>query len=459
MRLIGRSICGLLWLVLACVPTAAAKRIAFAVGVDRYDNLGNEQQLKRAVSDARAMARTFKELQFEVVEDENVTREGFYVAWQRFLSLIAPGDTAAVFFAGHGIEMRGSNFLMPRDVPAAAKGELVLRSAGMPLADILDQLEERKPGTSLVILDACRNNPFSASGRSLGGARGLARVDERPGTLIIYSAGIGQIALDSVPDEPTASNSVFTHTLVPLLKTPGLDLLDVAKQTQRRVDALARRGSHTQTPAFYSQLLTDVYLAGAPAIVAPPSSADGRVALNDDRKGPAAAEIFKEPPPVEFVTRKGVAAGGKGGEPFDERYVNLLHAPITGLNITVTKSVADRNQRLIGRLQVRWNDLLGPVHGGGPADVSTAPVQFAQGETIRRVIIFHKRFTWPDPDNAPVWVSGLQVHTTKSAYTFGHADGTATECVPARGEQITGFFGRSGSYIDQLGCLFSKPQP
>lgn len=94
-------------------------------------------------------------------------------------------------------------------------------------------------------------------------------MEERLGTLILYSAGIGQVALDHVPGEPGAANSVFTHTLAPLLKTPGLDLLDVAKQTQRRVDTLARRESHTQTPAFYSQLLTDVHLAGRPP--APPT--------------------------------------------------------------------------------------------------------------------------------------------------------------------------------------------
>jgi Jacalin-like lectin domain len=64
-------------------------------------------------------------------------------------------------------------------------------------------------------------------------------------------------------------------------------------------------------------------------------------------------------------------------------------------------------------------------------------------------------FTWLDPSNAPVWVSGLQVRTTRSVYTFGDADGTAVECVPTSGEQIIGFYGRTGSYIDQLGCLFS----
>jgi hypothetical protein len=176
-------------------------------------------------------------------------------------------------------------------------------------------------------------------------------------------------------------------------------------------------------------------------------------------QSPSALQPAPEPAP-DYVLRKSAPAGGKGGgEAFDEQYANLQHAPITGLNISVTRSVADRSQLLIGRLQVRWGDVIGPLHGGGPADVPTIPLKFEQGETIRRIVIFHKRFSWPDPGHAPVWISGLQVRTTKGAYTFGHADGIAVECTPANGEQIVGFFGRAGSYLDQLGCLFSKRAP
>ena len=118
-----------------------------------------------------------------------------------------------VFFGGHGIEISGANYLMPRDVSAAAKGERVLRSSAIPLTEVLQDLDNRKPGTAFVVPDACRNNPFSVSGRSIGGVRGLARVDERPGTLILYSAGIGQVALDHVPGEAAATNSVLpTHS-------------------------------------------------------------------------------------------------------------------------------------------------------------------------------------------------------------------------------------------------------
>ena len=271
LRRVVRRISALLLaaLFLAAAPSDVhAKRVALVVGIDRYDNLPAHQQLERAVADARTLATTLKELGFDVTAVENTGREGFYSAWTRFLGSVAPGDTAALFYAGHGIEMRGSNYLIPRDAPAAEKGEIVLRNGSLALATLLDDLEERKPGVSLVILDACRNNPFAVSGRSLGGTRGLVRVDERPGTLILYSAGAGQTALDKVPGRPDVANSVFTHTLVPLLKAQGLSLIEVAIRTQREVDELARRAGHTQTPAFYSQLLQDVYLAGAPTAMA-----------------------------------------------------------------------------------------------------------------------------------------------------------------------------------------------
>lgn len=163
----------LLALFASAAPAHATKRLAFVIGIDRYDNLTNDQQLKRAVADARAMTATFKDLQFNVIGGDNVSREQFLVYWQGFLDAISPGDTAAVFFAGHGIEVEGSNYLMPRDVPAAAKGERVLRSSAVALTEVLLDLDKRKPGTAFVVLDACRNNPFSVSGRSIGGARVL----------------------------------------------------------------------------------------------------------------------------------------------------------------------------------------------------------------------------------------------------------------------------------------------
>jgi Jacalin-like lectin domain len=159
----------------------------------------------------------------------------------------------------------------------------------------------------------------------------------------------------------------------------------------------------------------------------------------------------------DIVIRRSNQAGGTGGEPFDEKNVNMQAAPVTGLVVTVARSVADQQQKLIASVQAHWSDVSGPVHGGAGGAViinpETRSIRFDNDEAVRQLIIFHRRFNWPDPANAPVWVSGIQVRTSKSTYTFGDVDGSATECTLGKTEQIIGFFGRAGAYVDALGCL------
>ena len=103
----------------------AERKVAFVVGIDKYDNLGPQQQLQRAVNDARSVGAAFASLGFEVVRAENVGRGAFNAEWQKFLDKVQPGDTAAIYFSGHGVEIEGLNFLLPRD-----RAEHQLRPAG-----------------------------------------------------------------------------------------------------------------------------------------------------------------------------------------------------------------------------------------------------------------------------------------------------------------------------------------
>ena len=112
----------LLLFVLLPSVAQAEKRIAFVVGIDKYDNLAPQQQLQRAVNDARSVGAALAPLGFEVVSAENVGRAIFNAQWQKFLDKINPGDTAAVYFSGHGVEIEGLNFLLPRDVPNISFG-------------------------------------------------------------------------------------------------------------------------------------------------------------------------------------------------------------------------------------------------------------------------------------------------------------------------------------------------
>jgi uncharacterized caspase-like protein len=257
------------WATLEALASQAlcANRVAFVVGIDAYDNLLAQQQLKKAVNDAHAVSAALESVGYQVVAADNVDRRGFNEHWQRFLNRIEPGDEVAFFFAGHAIEIAGQNYLLTKDVPTPQSGEAsFVKNESVSVSQLLSDLDEERQRVSLVILDACRNNPFAADGtRSVGGARGLARVEAPEGIFVLYSAGAGQTALDRLSDSDDNANSIFTRSLVPLIRTPGLPLQEVALRVRERVVELANGAGHKQTPAYYDQVIGRFCVAGCEA--------------------------------------------------------------------------------------------------------------------------------------------------------------------------------------------------
>src|SRR5262249_3486437 len=113
----------LLFLPSTLFAPAYAKRVALVVGINKYDNLPRERQLTKAVNDARAIEGALSSVGFEVIKAEDVGRSAFNLAWQQLLNRVGPGDEVALFFSGHGVEIDGGNYLIPRDVPAVGSGE------------------------------------------------------------------------------------------------------------------------------------------------------------------------------------------------------------------------------------------------------------------------------------------------------------------------------------------------
>ena len=243
-------------------PAHAERRLALSVGIDVYDNLPAHEQLRKAVNDARAMGAALRELGFEAAVVENVPKLDFTRAWQRFLNRLEAGDTAALFFAGHGVEIAGLNYLLPRDVPKVVPGEdRVLAEASIRFNGLMDDLRDKKVRVALFIVDACRDNPFrDGRGRSVGGTRGLARIEAAKGSFVMYSAGAGEQALDRLSDADRDPNSIYTRALLPILKTPGLSLPEIARRVRRMVVEAARGAGRDQTPAYYDELLGDFVL-------------------------------------------------------------------------------------------------------------------------------------------------------------------------------------------------------
>jgi hypothetical protein len=262
----------LLW---AASPAQAAKRVALIIGNDHYQNV---PPLQKAINDARTIGQTLKGLGFAVTVAEDLTRRGMSEQLLAFDRGIEAGDVALFFFSGHGFEIKGENFLLPIDVPGASEGqEELVRDSAFAAQRIIDRLQARGARTAILVLDACRNNPFERAGRTRGvsGAGGLAAMSAiNDGVFVIFSAGAKQTALDRLADGEANPNSVFTRNFVKELTTPGLTLVQIAKRTQSEVRAMALSVRHEQTPAYYDQIVGDVVLNGKlgdapPAAVAP----------------------------------------------------------------------------------------------------------------------------------------------------------------------------------------------
>jgi hypothetical protein len=271
------SLLFLLFFGVACSSSAfAGKRVALVIGNDSYANLSAEEQLQKARNDARATKATLDKLGFDTTIELDADRLTFNRKLNDFVKRIDPGDEAAFFFAGHGVEVDGRNYLLPSNVPSIDVGEEeLLKSEAIPVDHIIELMEGRDAQLSLLVIDACRNNPFKdARGRSIGGSRGLARIqDPAEGTLVLFSAGTGQRALDRLSESDPHPNSVFTRTFLPLVAQEGLELSTLTRQIKSEVRDLAKTVKHQQTPAVYNEVIGDVYLAGRGIVTEPKSPA------------------------------------------------------------------------------------------------------------------------------------------------------------------------------------------
>lgn len=293
-------------LVAALSPAAAENRVAFVVGNDAYQNV---DPLKKAVNDARAVAQGLQQLGFRVTLGENLTRRDFIERFNTFETSVRTGDTAFVFYSGHGVELDGANYLIPTDAPKVApQQQSLLKDESISTDNLIQRLKARGTKSQIVVLDACRENPFrQAGGRSVGGTRGLAPTQTPGGVFVIYSAGVGEVALDRLSDNDAEPNSIFTRSFLPLLTDPSQSLVSVAKETRLRVKSLAATIGATQSPAYYDEIDGDLYLArtdtatAAPVVPLPPRTVTPppvmpptnlAKSLNPPPRGPEYGNIF-----------------------------------------------------------------------------------------------------------------------------------------------------------------------
>lgn len=271
-RLLAATCMAAALLVLAA-PARAEKRVALVIGNNDYKNV---PKLQKAVNDARTMGDTLKQLGFTVMLAENQNRQAFSETLLAFDRAVDAGDTAFFFYAGHGFEIAGQNFLLPTDVPAATEGQEELVRDASVLADrVIERLQNKKVRTAILVFDACRNNPFERSGtRAVAGGGGLAPMTQLPeGVFSVFSAGPRQTALDRLTNDDANPNSVFTRTFAKELMQPGENLVQVAQRTRRLVSEMAETVHHKQIPVYFDQMVDDVFLNGASKGSAPATEA------------------------------------------------------------------------------------------------------------------------------------------------------------------------------------------
>jgi uncharacterized caspase-like protein len=246
--------------ILASATLAQARSLALVVGNDSYANV---MTLKTAVGDARAVGDQLEKMGFVVRRALNVDQHAMSRALAAFDAELQPGDRAVFFYAGHGFEISGANYLLPTDVPAAHINQVdLVRDAAFSVERVIDGIRERGARVTVLVLDACRDNPFAPPGtRTAATTGGLSRVEAPEGVFVLMSAGAKQEAIDRLSDSDGEKNSVFTRTFLRELAKPGLTLVQIAKATQVSVKSLAATVGYEQTPAYYDQVVGDIVLS------------------------------------------------------------------------------------------------------------------------------------------------------------------------------------------------------
>jgi formylglycine-generating enzyme required for sulfatase activity len=233
---------------LALAPAAHAQRIALVIGNAAYV----DKPLRNPVNDATDVAAELRKAGFDVKRHTDLSRRGMIDALRQFTTQAQAAQLAVVYYSGHGMQSAGENYLIPTD--ARINDEKDVRSEGMALRDILGDLDDAKVQKTVVILDACRDNPYQT--RSKGTKKGLARVETAGNaTVVAFATADGKTA-----DDGTGRNGVYTTALLGQLRRAPQDIRDLLDETANAVV----RQTQDQKPKIYGDTgaFKGVYLAG-----------------------------------------------------------------------------------------------------------------------------------------------------------------------------------------------------
>jgi TolB protein len=238
-------------------PAATTEvRVALVIGNAAY----KESPLSNPVNDATDIAKALQDSGFRVILKRNAGTRDMRQAIREFGAELRRADVGLFYFAGHGIQIKGNNYLVP--VGADIQNEADAEDLAIDAAYALRTMEDAQVKVSIVVLDACRNNPFSRSFRSA--SRGLAQMNAATGSVIAFATAPGSVAADGA-----GRNGVYTKHLLASLAQPDTDVLKVVQRTRANV---YKETGGRQTPWESTSLIGDFYFRPSKALGAAPAS-------------------------------------------------------------------------------------------------------------------------------------------------------------------------------------------
>ena len=247
-------LCAIGFSAFSCKAVSASTKVALVIGNSKYESV---PLLTNPTNDADDVAQSLKSTAFDVIEVKDATRDAMVQALRVFVDRIRNADVALFYYAGHAVQVSGENYLIPID--AKIEGENDVRFNTIDLGNV-QQAMNGSGRANIIILDACRNNPFAdalANGARGVTTRGLQRIDASGiGSLVVFATQPNNVSLDG-----TGRNSPFTSALLKHVGTPGLEVRQMISRV--RGDVL-QATDQKQVPWDNSSLVGDVYLAGEP---------------------------------------------------------------------------------------------------------------------------------------------------------------------------------------------------
>jgi hypothetical protein len=300
-------------LFFAVSVSAQDKRFALVIGNNDYKNA----PLRNPINDANDMSHALKEVGFSVTTKTNANQREMEDAVRTFAVNSRNGDVALFYFSGHGVQVNGINYLIPTGAKIFSEKDIKYES--VEAGRILDELGDAGTKCNIVILDACRNNPFRAV---KGLMRGLAAMNSPSGTLIAYSTAPGTVASDGVSGD---RNSPYTKALTETMKTPGLKIEDMFKIVRKQVE---HETYGRQTPWESTSLKGDFYFSQKSAPQQKEFVRRGRVLIHtaNESQGTGAAHLLEYLEGNGFSVQPVENVEGKGYDIPDMTEVRFFHS-------------------------------------------------------------------------------------------------------------------------------------